>query len=259
VTEARPTTTFFFAFALGWTLVLQLPAALARLGVIDDPSGWTMNLLGLGVFGPILGAVVAAWREGGRTAAKAVFWPITRGYSPIWIGVALLICPLLVTLGCGVARALGVETAIVYGPENAQQIAGLVMMPFVEEPGWRGYALPRLVTRHGSLRASFIVGALWAVWHTMMFIVQWGPSPMVFALGIANILGGSVIFSWLFARTRGSLLIAYVAHVGAHLDSPAHALPEHPAPFTAYTIAVTIAAVVLVLFDRDAWRNAPAT
>jgi membrane protease YdiL (CAAX protease family) len=253
-TPQRPTT-FFFVFALGWTLVLQLPAALARLGVIADPSGATMNLLGLGVLGPIVGAIVSAWREGGRAGAKAVFWPPIRGYSPVWLGVALFLCPALVTISGLVGRALGLDVQVVYGPENAQQVIGLLVMPFVEEPGWRGYALSRLIARHGPVRASVTLGALWAAWHTMMFVVQWGADPFVFAVGVWNILAGTFLFTWIFLRTRGSLLTAYLAHVGAHLDSPAHTLPGAPTAFVAYTVVVTVAAIALVLCDRRAWTS----
>jgi membrane protease YdiL (CAAX protease family) len=38
----------------------------------------------------------------------------------------------------------------------------MVVMPLVEEPGWRGFALPRLQTRFGALAASLILGVLWA-------------------------------------------------------------------------------------------------
>jgi membrane protease YdiL (CAAX protease family) len=37
--------------------------------------------------------------------------------------------------------------------------------PLLEEMGWRGFALPMLLTRFTPLLASVILGVLWAAWH----------------------------------------------------------------------------------------------
>lgn len=34
-----------------------------------------------------------------------------------------------------------------------------------EEPGWRGFALPQLQTKHSQLIASLILAPIWAIWH----------------------------------------------------------------------------------------------
>jgi membrane protease YdiL (CAAX protease family) len=41
--------------------------------------------------------------------------------------------------------------------------------PLGEEPGWRGYALPRLEHDLGPVRASMVLGLLWAPWHLPLF------------------------------------------------------------------------------------------
>ena len=98
-------------------------------------------------------------------------------------------------------------------------------MPLVEEPGWRGFAMPRLAERYGWLRASWFVGVAWAAWHAVMFVLQ-GFDTQSFVLGMIMIAAGSVVFGWLFDRTRGSLLAAVIAHAGVHLDNPTRALPS---------------------------------
>jgi hypothetical protein len=88
-----------------------------------------------------------------------------------------------------------------------------------------------------------------------MFIVQ-GFAPLVFVVGLINIMAGAVLFTWLFNKTRGSLLVAILAHVGAHLCNPTQALPANPTPFVVYTVAFVVAATALILLDRKAWVTA---
>jgi len=111
-----------------------------------------------------------------------------------------------------------------------------------------------LQSRYGPLTASLVLGGAWALWHTAMFLLA-DLTPGLFLISAVNILAGSVIFSWLFNRTRGSLLIALLAHLGAHLCNPAQVLPGTTLPFNVLTVAVCVVAVGLLLGDRGAWRN----
>jgi uncharacterized protein len=62
-------------------------------------------------------------------------------------------------------------------------------------------------------------------------------------------------FTWLFLRTRGSLLLAVLLHVGAHLNNPAHAV-DSAVPMAIYTAGLAIAAGLTVLLDRRTWSGA---
>src|SRR5262245_8718701 len=51
--------------------------------------------------------------------------------------------------------------------------------PLGEEPGWRGYALPRLETALGPVRSSLVLGLLWTGWHLPLFLyLGWISSPL---------------------------------------------------------------------------------
>jgi uncharacterized protein len=247
----------FFAAVLGITWVLQLPAVLAKLGVIEGPVERFLLPALLGGFGPVLAAVLAARLESGGAGVRALFARFRiGGVGAIWYVVALVIFAAIYVAGTALYRAFGATDAgrWLYLPENAQHVAAMIMMPLVEEPGWRGFALPRLQPRYGALRASLLLGVVWAIWHTMMFILQ-GMTPVVFAVASVNIIGGSVIFSWIYNRTRGSLLIATLAHVGVHWNNPTHALPGELTPFVVYTVAIAVAAFAVVVIDRKVWQE----
>jgi membrane protease YdiL (CAAX protease family) len=247
--------------ALGFTWLLQLPAVLAKQGFIAGPVERYLPLGGLGAFGPLFAAMLASWLEARRAGVRALFarigiWRV----GPHWYAVALGIFAALYVAGSAVYRALGGIQAgqWLYPPENGVHLMAMVVMPLVEEPGWRGFALPRLQTRFGALAASLILGVLWAFWHTMMFIVQ-GANPFIFVVSITNVIAGSVIFSWIYNRTRGSLLLAILAHVGVHWNNPTHALPANLTPFVVYTAALAVGGCVVIASDRAAWKNATMT
>lgn len=41
-----------------------------------------------------------------------------------------------------------------------------------EEIGWRGFALPRLLDRFDAVTASLVIGAVWAVWHLPLLVME---------------------------------------------------------------------------------------
>ena len=82
--------------------------------------------------------------------------------------------------------------------------------PIGEEIGWRGYALPRLLTRCSALTAGAVLGVIWAVWHLPVVLADPGLRvPVPFLLQVVPL---SILFTWLFLRTRGSVLIAVLFH-----------------------------------------------
>src|SRR5690606_11703585 len=78
-----------------------------------------------------------------------------------------------------------------------------------EELGWRGYALPRLLELTDARAASIILGVVWAVWHLpAFFLASLAQSSVNFGLFVINVTAFSVIMTWLFVNTRGSVLWA---------------------------------------------------
>lgn len=251
--SSRPRILLFFVVALATTLTLHAVPFLAQRGVIAGPYERYLPFLGLGAFGPLIAAFVAA-----RVERNRVYRPLPRGsFAPHWYVVALCLFPTIYLAGMAVYAAFaGTSSRVLYLPESNEHIVGMILMPLLEEPAWRGYALPRLQARYSPLTAALVLGALWAVWHTFMFLVAGiAPTAGVFVLAYANIIVGSVVFSWLYNRTRGSLLIAVIAHVSVHINNPSHALPDRVAPFAVYTAAIAAFAIATLIFDRRAWAQ----
>jgi membrane protease YdiL (CAAX protease family) len=95
---------------------------------------------------------------------------------------------------------------------------GIIIPSIAEEPGWRGFALPRLQQRHGPIVASLILGALHGIWHLpALFTVQFGPLPAAnivpFMLTAAF---ATVIYTWLYNQTGGSVMLAILLHAASN-------------------------------------------
>jgi membrane protease YdiL (CAAX protease family) len=91
-----------------------------------------------------------------------------------------------------------------------------VLGPLGEEPGWRGYALPRLQVDRSALLSSIILGLLWALWHApLVLLPEWrndlpmGPFLILYPLYIVAL---TVIFTWTYNGAAGSVLITIVLH-----------------------------------------------
>jgi hypothetical protein len=129
-----------------------------------------------------------------------------------------------------------------------------------EELGWRGFLLPRLQARHNALIASIIVGIVWGLWHLPMFLVDvmppmyelgqmYGVVPALVGFTVFITIPWSILFTWLYNNTKGSLLLAFVFHASqawfAILVDPDNLI----APYIGYTAIMTVTAIIVVLLS----------
>jgi membrane protease YdiL (CAAX protease family) len=79
-----------------------------------------------------------------------------------------------------------------------------------EEPGWRGFALPRLQARHVTpIRATLVLALIWGLWHLPLY-----------GLGFVGPMFYVFFYTYLYNRT-GSVLLCILLHAGftAALDN----------------------------------------
>ena len=88
--------------------------------------------------------------------------------------------------------------------------------PLFEEIGWRGFALPRLQRLVGPLVGSLLLGLLWALWHLPLFLVGSWDTPhgsvLDVVLFVILAIAITIVFTWVFNNTKGSLLVVILAH-----------------------------------------------
>ena len=132
--------------------------------------------------------------------------------------------------------------------------------PLGEEAGWRGFALPRLQQRFDPLRSSLILGAIWGIWHFPLHFQGFYDDMAVFTpnlwfallMRVGSGMCMAIIFTWLYNRTGGNLLLMVVLHTATNL-STGWLLPINAGVYIG-TVLLTVTVVVL---DRM-WQR-PAT
>jgi membrane protease YdiL (CAAX protease family) len=168
-------------------------------------------------FGPLIAAVIVALLAGGRRELWALLRQLGRWrVHPLWYVIALLGPFVLAGLTAALAVAAGAPVRGTGDYTNWRAItffflSTVIILGLFEEVGWRGFALPRLQLRLNAIWAALVLGVLWALWHLPELISDpTGQRPPVQFLLWALAL--SVIFSWLYNSTNGSLPIVIICH-----------------------------------------------
>jgi membrane protease YdiL (CAAX protease family) len=201
-----PVTAFFvLACALSWW-----PWILYSVGLSPTP------IVGVG---PFLAALLVLAVTEGKSGVVGLLRRMVRWRVGLqWYAVALLL-PIVVILA---AAALNV---FLLGAQRTSSVADLggwssflllfllsLLIPGLagtwEEPGFRGYALPRLQFRYSALIASLILGVLWAFWH-LPFVVT---GEQIWIDATLFIIEWSIVYTWLFNNAKGSVLIVMLFH-----------------------------------------------
>ena len=129
-----------------------LVAALVVIGVVDGRRGLRE-----------LGSRMLQWRVGTKWYAAAILIPL---------GVAFGTGAMNLALGApdSAFAALELSSLVLL---FAMRLVVPVFAPVGEEPGWRGFALPRLQRAHSPLVATLILGVVVALWHVpLIFLAE---------------------------------------------------------------------------------------
>jgi membrane protease YdiL (CAAX protease family) len=127
--------------------------------------------------------------------------------------------------------------------------------PLGEEPGFRGFAIPRLQARWSPLASVTILAVLVALWHLPLVVTDnIGP------VGLITTFSITFFYFWLFNRTGGSVLLTLLAHMAqGAVKFGDFGLPASDLARQEWMECVVWSAIAvgLVVFDRSIWRTAP--
>jgi membrane protease YdiL (CAAX protease family) len=241
----------FFAIAFATTWAYEI--------VVFGLLGAETILLSIpATFGPALAAVLVTHAVEGNQGLKAfgrrlVLWRV----NVRWYLFALLVMPAVVVAG------------YVFLPDAKQNVDGgvfaiagtyvsvLIILMLLgggqEEPGWRGFALPRMQERWHPLKASVLLGVLWGSWHLPLFAFLkdynnadpgfWNIAAMFVVFTACYTVALSVILAWLVNNARGSILLAMLAH--GSVNAATNFAPETAVPLMVAFVAMGVLALII--------------
>jgi membrane protease YdiL (CAAX protease family) len=208
---------FGLTFMLTWGIGIVALLFPSQVEAIFGPFSEGNPLFFLAVFSPSLSSLFLTWLIEGRDGLWELVHRLGRWrFNAFFYFFVLIVVPTLGYLAA-VLGGRGSELKLHYWYMYLPLLFSRVFIdpgPLGEELGWRGYALPRLLQRYDALKSSFILGILWGLWHLPAVFCSGLPQQGVYIM--AFILGGialSVLSTWLYNSTGGSILITAILHL----------------------------------------------
>jgi membrane protease YdiL (CAAX protease family) len=126
-----------------------------------------------------------------------------------------------------------------------------------EELAWRGFALPRLQGKYNALTSSIILGVIWGLFHLPLFFTVTGSSQadMSFVPFLVSTSILSVLFTWLFNNTRGSVLMAYLLHAATNTWTRVFAIDHSVNPHVSQALTGITALIVVIVIVTTGAEN----
>jgi membrane protease YdiL (CAAX protease family) len=133
----------------------------------------------------------------------------------------------------------------------------VVLVPaFAEELAWRGFALPRALASMSPLRASLLLAIPWTLMHLVLQLPGGVNASVSVWPTIVSIAAYSVVLSWVFFGTGGSVLISAMVHAGLNGVTP---LMSGLNAETAWEIRAVVAAIIALTIVGLGGLRQPAT
>lgn len=217
------------AFGISWGIWIPVMIFLAR-------GEWHW-LFYVGVYGLFLSGVIVTWiAEGGlglRQWLKRIF---RFRINILWYLLAWFVMPI------GIGFVQHGLYMLFGGRSDFSEIRPIWMYPIAvpiaalfaggnEEPGWRGFALPKILEFTNPFVGSLLLGLIWAVWHVPLFFSpSWGTSESPFYMFLLSVLGLSIIMTWLYYKSSMSIFPVMLFHqatnaIGSYFPTPTAIFP----------------------------------
>jgi membrane protease YdiL (CAAX protease family) len=254
---------FFMAYAFSWIMII--PYILSQWGVLHGDFRIAFVIKS---FGPFLAAYIMTGITDGKEGLRRLRRSLRQARAGWqWYLLILIGIPALFLLAISILP--GALASFQGFPANFPVIYVVTFViiligggPLGEEPGWRGFALPRMQPLYGPLKGTLLLGVLWVFWHLPDFLTdaQRGGPGTSFATFLTNfpvfflmVMAMAIIFTWVFNHTGGSVFIALLLHASINTFSivvSLFAAPSVTSTDLPVLIGVVVPALLILILTR---------
>lgn len=180
---------------------------------------WYTGGSGFIVFGPSIASLIMVTVVAGRKGLlellkRAVRWQV----NIVWWVITLFLPALICLVAIGIHLLLGGDLPGFTFFRQEWYLAPVFFILMLvdgplEEFGWRGFAVPKLQKKLNPLIASLIIGTTWGIWHLPEFLRPGSPQYAMGGIGFlpaftVSVIATSILMTWLYNKTKGSLLLS---------------------------------------------------
>jgi membrane protease YdiL (CAAX protease family) len=208
-----------------------LPLLLICWAVLTLSDEWREGVRWPIRFMPVLliPSVAPAWIISGASSSdigvRGLLRTLVRPPGWRWTAVAFLSMPVFLLLPAAAMYLLGGQVAwprmsgtcwSFAAVSAAALLRNLLFDGVLEEPGWRGFMLNRLLRRFSPLTASLLVWLPWALWHAPLDFADWvsGGLATYLQIRVLFFIPVAIIMTWLYNRSGHAILAVAVFHAG---------------------------------------------
>jgi CAAX protease family protein len=223
----------FFLLAFIFTWSNWIPQALVSRGYlhVEVPK----FLAFMAGYGPALAAIITIAIFNGTAGLKNLFkrlvlWKV----GIVWYMIALLLPSVMSLTAFGLHMIFDSNAVSAFTFHSIQKTLSqstfwndFLMLSIMftlgfdglgEELGWHGFALPTLLVSYKALVASIILCFFWALWHLPYALtLNSAMAGQSFYSFIPGMLVSSILFTWIFNNTKGSILLSILFHAANNI------------------------------------------
>ena len=236
--------TLFFGLTFLFTLPAYILIALTGMNIILS-SEMIFFFVPFSVLAPSAAASYLTYKISGWKAVKKLLgrsFDYKRIKEKKGYLFALLLMPILFVICWEIANVFEMELS----PPPVPMAAFII--PFIafffaalsENIGWMGYAFDPLEQKHGTFKATLILGVIWALWHLPMYIFAF-PKAGLLIMQLVSIVMLRFIIVWFYKQTNQSIFSAIMIHAIYNV-----CLTIFPVNFTLIAIGFTIFALIIM-------------
>jgi len=194
---------------------------------------------------------IAALLVTGRNGIRGLLRKLNPRGQWLWVPALLttgVICTAVAALVVGVNPADLTRTARAWPLFAAHALLQFVFVGCGEELGWRGWLLPRLMTRYRAILATIIVAVIWGCWHAFILLSGLRTASM-FLFGV---FGLSFLFTALWQRVNGNIFVLAVAH--ASVNAPISLLGKQSVVDAVFALYGLLGLIILIRMMTQSHR-----